>query len=225
MKKQIKRYLGNYTDRVIALSVVSVVINLVSAIAKLIMGIDLLSLWYIVNGVYYVTLVAARIVSISTYYKVRHTLDDSEKDEIESKFYRRSGLFIFLLAAVYLWLCVFMFTRQYAVVAEGYGVYIVVFIVLYKLVFSIYGLYVVRKMKDKVTETLKTISVTDAGVSLVTALVTILNLVDGTIAVKTSAALGIVISFAFMATGTVMTVTRTRNYRKNRISEQNEDNS
>ena len=214
MKKRIKKYFGNYTDRVIALSVVSVVINLVSAIAKLIMGIDLMSIWYIVNAVYYVTLVAARIASVSAYYRVRRALDEKEREKIEERFYRRSGLFIFMLAAVYLWLCVYMFTRQYAVVAEGNGVYIVVFIVLYKLVFSIYGLYMVSRLNDRITETLKTISVTDAGVSLITALVTVLNLFDETAAVKTGAALGIVISLAFMATGTVMTVTRTRNYRK-----------
>ena len=214
MKKRIKKYFGNYTDRVIALSVVSVVINLVSAIAKLIMCIDLMSIWYIVNAVYYVTLVAARIASVSAYYRVRRALDEKEREKIEERFYRRSGLFIFMLAAVYLWLCVYMFTRQYAVVAEGNGVYIVVFIVLYKLVFSVYGLYMVSRLNDRITKTLKTISVTDAGVSLITALVTVLNLFDETAAVKTGAALGIVISLAFMATGTVMTVTRTRNYRK-----------
>jgi hypothetical protein len=43
----------------------------------------------------------------------------------------------------------------------------------------------------------------------------VLNFIDEKIAVKTSAALGIVISLAFMVSGTVMTVARTRKYRKN----------
>ena len=118
-------------------------------------------------------------------------------------------------------LCVYMFTQQYAVVAEGYGVIVVVFIVIYKLIFSVYRLYMTRKLHDKITETVKTISFTDAGISLIIAICTVLNFVDETIAVKTSSALGMLISAAFMVTGMVMTVTRSRKYHKNK----NENNS
>lgn len=220
MKKLIKKYAGSYTDRAIALTVVSVAVNLVSASVKLIIGIDLLSFWYIVNAIYYLTLVAARIASIYNYQKMRNAKTEEKKNKIESMFYRRSGLFIFLIAAVYFMLCVYMFTQQYAVVAEGYGVIVVVFIVIYKLIFSVYGIYMTRKLHDKITETIKTISFTDAGISLIIAICTILNFVDETIAVKTSSALGMLISAAFMVTGMVMTVTRTRKYHKNQNKEQ-----
>lgn len=215
MKKLIKKYTGSYTDRVIALTVFSVAINLVSASVKLIIGIDLSSFWYIVNAIYYLTLVMARIASIYYYQKMTNASTEDKKIKIESMFYRRSGLFIFLIAAVYFMLCVYMFTQQYAVVAEGYGVIVVVFIVIYKLIFSVYGLYMTRKLRNRITETIKTISFTDAGISLIIAVCTVLNFVDETIAVKTSSALGMVISSAFMVTGMVMTVTRTRKYHKN----------
>ncbi len=214
MRKLIRKYAGSYTDRVIALAVVSVVVNLISASVKLVIGIDLHSVWYIVNAVYYLTLVAARIVSIYTYQQVKGAKSIKKKIRIESLFYRRSGIFIFLIAAVYFLLCVYMFTRQYAVVAEGYGVIIVVFIVVYKLIFSVYGLYMTRKLRDRITETIKAISFTDAGISLIIAICTVLNFVDENIAVKTSSALGMMISAAFMVTGMVMTVTRTRKYHK-----------
>ena len=213
-KKLIKKYAGSYTDRVIALSVFSVVVNLITAAAKLFIGIDLRSFWYIVNGAYYVTLVVARIISIYTYNKAQKALDADERIKIESMFYRRSGIFIFLMASLYFLLCVYMFTQKYAVVSEGYGVIVVVFIVIYKLIFSVYGLYMTRKLHDRITETLKTISFTDAGVSLIIAMCTVLNFVDENIAVKTSAALGMLISFSFMVTGMIMTVTRTRKYHK-----------
>ena len=219
MKKLIKKYAGTYTDRVITLSVLSAVVNLISAVVKLVIGIQLQSFWYIVNASYYITLVAARIACIVVYHRARREEEAEERIKTESAFYRRSGLFIFLLAFLYLILCVFMFTRQYAVVAEGYDAVIIVGIVIYKLIFSLYGLHMTRKLHDRVTETLKTISLTDAGVSLIAAMATILNFIDGNIAVKTSAALGIVISLAFMATGMVMTVTRTRKYRKAKTEE------
>ena len=220
MKKLIKKYAGSYTDRVIALTVFSVAVNLLTASVKLIIGIDLSSFWYIVNAVYYLTLVAARIASIYNYQKVKNAETAEKKIKIESSFYRRSGIFIFLIAAVYFMLCVYMFTQQYAVVSEGYGgVIMVVGIVVYKLIFSVYGLYVTRKLHDRITETIKTISFTDAGISLIIAILTILNFVDENIAVKTSAALGMLISASFMVTGMVMTVTRTRKYHKSRQKE------
>ena len=219
MKQLIKKYAGSYTDRVIALSVLSVVVNLVSAGAKMVIGLQLQSFWYIVNACYYITLVAARIACIAVYHKSRREETADLKIKTETEFYRRSGVFIFLLAVLYLLLCVFMLTRQYAVVSEGYDAIIIVGIVIYKLIFSLYGLYMTRKLHDRVTETLKTISLTDAGVSLIAAMATILNFVDEKIAVKTSAALGIVISLAFMVTGTVMTVTRTRKYNKSKVKQ------
>lgn len=214
MKKLIEKYAGSYTDRVIALSVLSVIVNLISAAAKFIIGIQLSSFWYIVNSSYYVTLVAARIACIVVYRKSRREKTADMRIKTETDFYRGSGVFIFLLAALYLILCVFMLTRQYAVVAEGYDAIVIVGIVVYKLIFSLYGLRVTRRLHDRVTETLKTISLTDAGVSLIAASATVLNFIDEKIAVKTSAALGIVISLAFMVSGTVMTVARTRKYRK-----------
>lgn len=214
MRKLIKKYAGSYTDRVIALTAFSVIVNLISASVKLVIGIDLHSFWYIVNAIYYLTLVAARIASVYTYQRIRNTKSIKKKVRIESLFYRRSGLFIFLIAAVYFFLCVYMFTQQYAVVAEGYGVIMVLFIVVYKFIFSVYGLYMTRKMRDRISETIKTVSFTDAGISLIIAICTVLNFVDENIAVKTSAALGMLISASFMVTGMVMIVARTRKYHK-----------
>lgn len=221
MRKLIRKYAGSYTDRVIALTVCSVVVNLVTAGVKLVIGIDLMSFWYIVNAVYYLTLVAARILSVYNYQKVKLAPNAESKIKIESLFYRRSGLFIFSIAAVYFMLCVYMFTQKYAVVAQGYAVILVVFIVVYKLIFSIYGIYMTRKLHDRITETVKTISFTDAGISLIIALCTVLNFVDENIAVKTSAGLGMLISLSFMITGMVMTVTRTRKYHKKIKNENN----
>lgn len=211
MRETIRKYAGNYTDRVVALTVFSVVVNLISAVGKLILGIKLNSLWYIFNGAYYAVLVAARITSIFTYGRAKRAADDDIRADIETRYYKRSGLFIFLMAAVYFALCIHMFKQEYAVVAEGgWMIAAVVGIVVYKLIFSVYGLIVARRLHDKVTETLKTVSFTDAGVSLVIAFCTLMNLVDKTVAVKSSAVLGLVISLAFMISGMIMTVSRSR---------------
>ena len=206
MKKLIKKYAGSYSDRVITLTTGSAAVNFVTAAAKFIIGVDLHSFWYIVNAVYYITLVAARILSVYTYRKVKKAPGADEKLKIEELFYKRSGIFIFLIAAIYFLLCVYMYEQQYAVVAEGYDVIVVVFIVIYKLTFSIYGLYVTRKMRDKITETVKTISFTDAGISLTIAICTVINFIDENVAVKTGAALGMTVSAMFIAAGIFMTV-------------------
>ena len=214
MKEKIKKYAHSYTGRVIALSAFSVAVNIVSAAFKLITGIRLNSLWYVFNGCYCAVLVAARIISIYTYEKAERTPNAKQRINVETRFYKRGGLFIFLMAAVYFVLCTYMFTQDYAVVAEGtVMIAIVVGIVVYKLVFSIYGLHMTRKLHDRVTETLKTVSFTDAGISLVIAFCTLLNVVDKTAAVKSSAILGMIISAGFMVSGMVMTVSRNRRYR------------
>lgn len=205
MKEKIKKHLGTYKDRAVTMTAFSVVINSFTAVGKLLIGISLLSFWYIVNAVYCIALVAARIVALVTYKRARKAGDGERGLETENKFHMCGGLFIFFIAAVYFVICAYMYFKNYAIVATGSGAYAVAFITFYKLAFSIYGLIITRRMNSPVLKTMKAISLTDASLSVVITQCTLLNLMHSTVSVRSSAILGMLISAAFMVTGGVMT--------------------
>ena|GEM_PF-6607556 len=46
------RYMGDYSERTVTISIGSVMINALFGIGKLVLGISLLSAWFVINAVY-----------------------------------------------------------------------------------------------------------------------------------------------------------------------------
>ncbi|WP_339309341.1 hypothetical protein NZ043_23420 [Paenibacillus sp. FSL k6-2145] len=79
MKSVWDRYLGNKQDRTAMINVVSLVINALIGIGKLILGIYLLSGWFITNAVYYLILCVAKGQVLQKYKVAKRMKSPKEK--------------------------------------------------------------------------------------------------------------------------------------------------
>lgn len=73
------RYLGNKQDRTAMINAASLVINALIGIGKLILGIYLLSGWFVTNAVYYLILCVAK-GQVLQQYKVAKRMESPKKD-------------------------------------------------------------------------------------------------------------------------------------------------
>jgi S-adenosylmethionine synthetase len=204
LKELFNRYLGNYQDRTAALTVASLIINAFFGIGKLILGVYLLSAWFMINAVYYLILCGARGQALKKYTVTKQIEDPEKRYNMEFAIYRRSGVFLCLLGISYLLVCLRMYLVGDATAYGGYTVFLVAVIAFTKLSFAIYGTVINRHLKNPIVSTLKIISFTDAMVSIVVTQCTLLIMQKSPNAVSNSAFLGMGCSVLFVLVGIFM---------------------
>ncbi|OMF07897.1 hypothetical protein MHI48_14300 [Paenibacillus sp. FSL H7-0942] len=197
-------YLGNKQDRTALFNVASLVINAVTGIGKLILGIYLLSGWFITNAVYYLILCVAKGQVLHKYTVTKRMDSPEERYRLELTVYKRGGLFLCLLGVSYSMVCLRMYLIGDAFIYEGNIVYIVSTVAFTKLVFAVYGTWANRHLHNPIISTLKMINFTDAMVSIVVTQATLLTMQGSPLALKTSSLFGMGCSVLFCLMGVWM---------------------
>ncbi len=198
------RYLGNKQDRTAIINVASLIINALIGIGKLILGIYLLSGWFITNAVYYLILCVAKGQVLQQYIVAKRMESSEERYTLELTVYKRGGLFLCLLGVSYSLVCLRMYLIGDAFIYEGIIVYIVATVAFTKLAFAVYGTWANRHLHNPIISTLKMINFTDAMVSIVVTQATLLTMQASPLALKTSSLFGMGCSVLFCLMGVWM---------------------
>lgn len=208
MKQLLARYMkGTYQDRAIATTVASFAANAVIGIGKLMLGIYLLSPWFITNAIYYLILCIARGQALKKYKLSIRTKDEKKRYDLEFATYKHSGVFICLLGISYLLVCLRMlFAGDSTPYNEFYIVYGVATVSFTKLGFAIHGTVVTRHLKNPVISALKVLSFTDAFVSIVVTECALLTMEQIDNAAGYSAITGMAVSAFFVLQGILMLI-------------------
>ena len=212
MRKLYHKYMGNVQNRTLTTNAGSFLINALTGTGQLALGIFLLSPWYIVNGVYYLLLCAARGQALRRYRKTRTIEDEKKRYDASFVVHKRGGIFICLMGISYLEICLWMyFTGESRVQNEMYLVLGVATIAFSKIGFAIHGMIVNRHMHDPIISLFKKISFLDAMVSLVVTQCTLLTMMESAEAVSSSSLFGMGISVLFLVIGILM-LTKKKKY-------------
>lgn len=198
------RYLVDYQDRTALTNVASLTINALIGIGKLILGVYLLSGWFMINAVYYIILFAARGQALYKYRVAKTIEGPAQRYNMEFIVYQRSGTFLCLLGISYLLVCLRMYVAGDAFMFRGYIVYLVAAVAFTKLGIAIYGTLANRHLKGPIVSSLKMISFVDAMVSIVVTQYTLLMMEKSPNAISSSALFGMGCSILFFLIGICM---------------------
>lgn len=147
MKEWLDQYMRDSRNRTAAFTTASFAINVLLGIGKLILGVYLLSAWFVSTAVYYLILSAARGLTLRRFAAARQMEDPGERYDLEFAVYKKSGLFLCLLGLSYLLVCLRMYTVGDAVVFRGNIVYLIALVAFSKLGTAIHGNVVNRHLK------------------------------------------------------------------------------
>lgn len=204
MRELAERYLGNYSDRTVTISIGTVIINALFGIGKLIFGITLLSVWFVINAIYDLVLCIARCYTLKKYFYLKRTKGIKKQCDIEIAVYRHNGIFLCLLGISYMAVCLYMYFTGDFIVQSGYAAFLVATVAFSKMGFAVYGIITARKLKSPVMSALKIICIVDATVSIVITQCTLLTFCNISSAAISSAAFGTMSSIAFFILGVYM---------------------
>lgn len=204
IRELLVRYRTDYQDRAALLNTASLIFNALIGIGKLILGLYLLSGWFIINALYYLVLSAARGQALHKYAVAASIEEPAQRYEVEFLVYKRSGIFIALLGVSYLLVCLRMYYVGDTVTYSGPVVFLVAAVAFSKLGFSIHGIMANRHLKGPIVSTLKLIGFTDAMVSIVVTQYTLLAMQASPHALSSSALFGMGCSILFILIGVYM---------------------
>ncbi|WNS43917.1 hypothetical protein [Paenibacillus sp. MMS20-IR301] len=204
LKELLNRYMTDYQERAAITNSVAMVINAMIGAAKLILGLYLLSGWFIINALYYLILCAARRQALHKYAAAKRIEEPGQRYDMEFMVYQRSGAFLCLLGITYLLVCLRMYLAGDALFYRGYLVYLVATVAFTKLGLAIYGILSNRHLKGPIISTLRIISFTDAMVAIVVTQYTLLMMEHSDHALQSSALFGMGCSIVFFSTGIYM---------------------
>lgn len=206
MRGLLDRYMGNAHDRTAAATLGSLVIYTLIGISKLILGVYLLSVWFITNALYYLLLCAVRGQALRMYTAARGIENSRKRYDLEFVVYRHGGIFICLLGISYFLVCLRMYLVGDATLYSGCTVYLVATVAFTKMGFAIHGIVIHRHLKNPIISTLKIINFIDAVVAIVVTQCTLLKMQAAPQAVSSSAWFGMGCSALFVLIGILMLI-------------------
>ena len=206
LKKLLVRYMkASYQDRTITATAASFAANATIGLGKLLLGIYLLSPWFITNAVYYLILCAAKGQALKKYKMSARIEDGKKRHDLEFATYKHSGVFICLLGFSYLLVCLRMFfAGDSTPYNEFYLVYGVATVSFAKLGFAIHGTVGTRYLHNPIVSAMKVFSFTDASVSIVVTQCALLSMLQVKNAAGYSAITGMAVSVLFIFRGILM---------------------
>ncbi|KAI7260937.1 hypothetical protein KC345_g9939 [Hortaea werneckii] len=199
-----QKYDEIYEHRTAVVNTVSLSFNALIGAFKLILGVYLLSGWFMTNAVYYLILSAARGQALHKYAAANQIGPPADRFHMEYAVYKRSGVLLSLLGISYLLISVRMYLSGDAVVFGGNLVFLIAAVSFTKLGIAIYGIAANRHLKGPIVSTLKIFSFSDAMVSIVVTQYTLLTMEQSPNALESSSLFGMGCSLLFMITGIYM---------------------
>lgn len=187
----------------------SFVTNALIGAGKLVLGIAILSPWFMVTAVYYLMLCGVRGQLLWRFRETRLVEDQVERFDRQFAVFRHSGIFICLLGISYLAVCLRMYFCGEGSTYPYYILYGAAGVAFYKIGLSIYGMVISRKIKNPLLTTMKIIAFIDACVSIVAVQCALLALEESAeSATKSSSLFGAGCSLVFIGIGVYMLLRR-----------------
>lgn len=204
MKNLIARCREDYQTRTIVATRATFFLNAASAVIKLTMSIFLLSPWFAVNAVYYIALCLAKGRILKRYQTAESIGRHAGRYDYEFTVYKRTGVLICALGAIYMLVCLRMFFAGEYTAYSGNTVYLIALIGFVKMGLAIHGTIAARHLKTPIISAIKAITFIDALVSIVVTQCTLLSMQNADNPTGYSAVTGMVFSAAFIILGIVM---------------------
>lgn len=207
----------NDKDPNISLIAISIVVNSLTALAKMGFGFYLGSYWLILHSIYFMIIGFARYRTMKNYIYVQTVKSILFKYNLEFETHNRAGYFLMFIGFSYLLACLRMYFVGDVILIGGILVYWFIVFTVLKFVFAIYGLISTRHKRNPIIRTMKVIGFVDASVSVVPTLYTSLSYFKYDNTAEFTSLLGMGISLGVMIAGIVML-----NRKRRVITEDNE---
>ncbi len=216
--KLINRFVMSYDFRTICTTVLVLFINLGFAIFNGVYGFMFQEWWCVSLFIYYLMLIVMRSSISARALRVSRRFDDTSREDAQLRVYRMAAimLLIFTIALNFLlWELLsqdsFGF-RHHLLITIVTGIYTVI-----KVVMAVSNLIYTRGRHDKITHAIRNINMTDALVSVMTLLMTLLTrFSDSETAVTTVRVLGTIICIYVVAMALFMLINSVVKIKKNR---------
>ena len=204
--KDMIRYIKtkDYQSKTLRNSSMTVFINGITGIGKLLLGIYYFSDWFVVSAIYYIALAAAKGQMLKRYHSICQVQDAKKQKEKELKLFKESGIFQCVIGLSYFFVSLHTLLVGDTVTYPGYMVYLVAIISFAKIGFAVFGYIQTRRIKSPVISALKIIDFTDALVSLVVTRSVFQIMKGAEFAVESTGILGMMCSILFMALGAII---------------------
>ncbi|GAJ26941.1 hypothetical protein JCM15457_1895 [Liquorilactobacillus sucicola DSM 21376 = JCM 15457] len=188
-------------------------------LGKMICGIFFSSQWFIITAIYYLVLCSARKHILKKDESISQLDTDTAKFEQQFKLFRHSGIFICLIAIIYLLVCLYMLFFNKTILYPDYVIYGLTTITFYKLGAAFYKVTDSLREKDSAELAIRIISFIDAVVSIVMVQCALLTLEGSRFASTSSSIFGMGCSSLFFLVGLAM-ILRKKKYPEKVLLEQ-----
>ena len=147
IKVMVKQHIESFQGRTLMTTLISTLLDALAGLVKLVLGIVMLSPWIIANSIYYLLLGTARGQLLNKYrnLETKENSGDRYKDELAA--YRKSGLFLCLIGASYLCICLRMYYFMDTATYSELLIYVIALLSFIKLGCSISGIITSRRKK------------------------------------------------------------------------------
>lgn len=209
----------NDKDPNISLIAVSIVVNSITALAKMGFGFYLDSYWLLIHSIYFMIIGFARYRTMKNYIYVQTVKSILFKYNLEFETHNRAGYFLLFIGFSYLLACLRMYFVGDVILIGGILVYWFIVFTVVKFTFAIYGLVNTRHKRNPIIRTMKVIGFVDASLSVVPTLYTSLSYFDYDNTAEVTSLLGMGISIGVMIAGIVMLNRKRRVITENNANE------
>ena len=176
MKRQIKKFLlVDGKDKIMYFLIATTITNLVAATFKLIIGLTMPSIWFIINSLFYFVGSLARGISIRSYQKIKRGDDLKEKQRIGFHNYLINGIVLVIFGTTYFGVSYYMITNPTINDINGWLVYLVALNAFASLGISIYGMIKYKKEHSPIISAVKNTNFCNALTSIILTQVVLLD--------------------------------------------------
>lgn len=201
MIRRLRLRFRSFSDRAITITTASFCINAVLGVGKLVLGLHLLSTWFLLNAGYYLLLCAARGKALWQYRRNKTIEDPRLRYRRACAVFHHNGGFLTALGAAYFLVCLRMYFDGEAQVYGGIMAYLTAAAALVKLGVALSGNLAMRRIKNPIVAAIKQISFADALVSIVVTQCSLLTVLGSENATRSSAVFGAAVSAVLVGGG------------------------
>ncbi|MFV0484801.1 MAG: hypothetical protein ACK5MU_01035 [Candidatus Saccharimonadales bacterium] len=146
MRNPVRYFLGlERKDQRMIFIMLTAVTNVMMFVYNLTFGVINMSLWMLINAVFYFVIIISRYLSLKNYGKSKRAKNEVEAQEMARADYRNTGILLIVLALVYALAGAYMFNSAIEHDLHEYAIYGTAFMAFWSLGFSIAGIIKYKK--------------------------------------------------------------------------------
>lgn len=162
-------------DRIVLFLFISTISNFIVAGVKFVLAINIPSLWFFINGLFYLTLSIGRYSFIKRYKHIRLKVSNEERLKYEYKNYFHNGIMLIFLGIIYFFVSSYMYYNGTNTNMHEYITYLVALVAFSSIGSSIYGMIKYKKSKSPIINGIKITNFAKALTSIVLTQVVLLD--------------------------------------------------